>query len=816
MNRKSKTRYFKLAGILIKSNKVVFFVSLIAAIMGFTFLFTFSSLSQTIIETKQKEVVETYGKFLVVASELDNEQINSIKKELPQFDYSAYEIIGNIRYDTNTITMGRMEEKLGDDLGIQLDEGKWASASNEIVIEEYLKSVFHIEDMGLPCTISLKINGEKSDYIITGIISNYSSMLSVCDYLTIDTNVYPSIISGGEISETGKKSLVIKQKKLNYKAAEKEMYSITSILSNIEPVIENVSVNEKLYAKGYKDNEDMIHLKMVYQIIINVLLVLAQIMILRYFILTNKKTLYLFQALGLSDKQKRKCVFGLVGSVILFSLLLSCMITLFIGIIFMNHIFEGYNNYYVSSFMRYFVIECIVLVAITVAGGLIVTRGRKASIISEIAGSNAIHKRAYRFKKIDWCIVFVQIICMFFIMATINFSTMFKIEQEDIQCMLYSKSTGVSQPAKGYNVSENGEKYFFFDSILPFLNYEKYISISMNGETKYSSIILDKDCEDEYFCQSYFEVEAEMNEGDEEFNKRVPKEAEQYKVISDTYVDIKVLPKDEFHKFLRTNKIENSNLENENQDSCILILPDYDTSDDKAVIKENGVVQLGRIEYDKKNLVFRKHSFRIEKLLTQKDSDGSKIQVVISENVARKSQFVLGYDTIWITIDKDCPKSIQEEINSEMAFLIASLQGGRIDSSAQINQNEKLLEKYTTLISKTVLIFAILSIFIYILLNSYIDWEKNKHEYGVLRSVGMSYSMLQHKLFIRYSNSIIVAAIISTFIGNSAFPNGELKLWQIGISVVAVITITYVCRVYIYIDNRKKTVSTMLKDSGEK
>lgn len=157
--------------------------------------------------------------------------------------------------------------------------------------------------MSLPCTISLKMNGEKSDYIITGIISNYSSMLSVCDYLTIDTNVYPSIISRGKLTETGKKSLVIKQKKLNYKTAEKEMYSITSVLSNIEPVIENVSVNEKLYAKAYMDNEDMIHLKMAYQIILNVLLVLAQIMILRYFLLRNKKTLYLFQSLGLSKSK---------------------------------------------------------------------------------------------------------------------------------------------------------------------------------------------------------------------------------------------------------------------------------------------------------------------------------------------------------------------------------------------------------------------------------------------------------------------------------------------------------------------------------
>lgn len=812
---KSKTKYLRLSEILIKNNKAMFLISLIAAIMGFVFLLTFSSLSETIIETRQNEAADTYGRFLVVASDLNNEQIENIKKENTEFDYSVYEVIGNAQYGTNTITMGNMEEKLGKDLGFELSEGRWPSNSNEIVIEEYLKSLFDIENKSLPCTISLQVNGQKNDYMITGIISNYSSMLSVCAYLTIDTNVYPSIISGKEIAENGNKSLVIKQKKLNYKAIESDIYAVTSMLGRIEPVIKNVSTNEKLYAKGYMDNEDMIHLKIVYQIILNILLVLGQIMVLRYFLIRNKKTLYLFQALGLSETQKRKTVFGFAGSTIFFSLIAGYIITLLIGIIYMNDIFAGYNNYYVSSLMKYFVIECILIVMIVTGACIVMSKSKKPSITDEMAGNNDRIKRKYKFKTIDWCIVFVQTICMFFIMATINFSIMFQMEETDIQCTLYSKITGVSQPMKGYDISENGEKYFSFDSILPFMNYEKYINISMDGETKYSTIILDKDCKDEYFSQSYFEEQVAMEQGDEELNKQIPEEAEKYKIIPDSYVNIKILPKEEFDEFLKANNIKNGNLENQKEDTCILIIPDYNNQDDKAVMKENGVIQLGRIEYDKENLVFHKHQFRIEKLLTPKGGADSNIQLVMSEEVARQSQFILGYDKIWITIDKDCPVSIQKEINSKMALLMASLQGGRLDSSAQTGRNDKLLEKYTTMISKTVLLFSVISIFIYILLNSYIDWEKNKHEYGVLRSIGMSYAMLQHKLFIRYGNSIIISAMLAVFIGNRAFPNGALKLWHIGISVGVVIVITYICRVYTYISNRKKSVSVMLKDTGE-
>lgn len=798
MASKDKAKYLRLSTILIKNNKVVFVISFIATIMGFTFLLTFSSLSETIIETRQNEAANTYGRFLVVASDISDEQIEYIKKGNTRFDYSLYEVTGNVQYGTKTITMGNMEEKLGRDLGFELLEGRWSSSSHEIVIEEYLKSLFNIEHKSLPCTISLENNGERKDYTITGIISNYSSMLSVCDYLTIDTNVYPSIIFGDKIEVNEKKSLIIKQKKLNYKAVDKDIYSITSMLSIIEPAIENVSANEKLYEKGYMDNEDIINLKIVYQIILNILLVLEQVMILRYFLIKNKKSLYLFQALGLSEMQKRKGVFGVAGGNIFLSLIISYIITFFIGIIFINDIFEGYNNYYIYSLRKYFVIECIVITLIVIGACITMSKNKKSSIMNELVGNNYIHRKTYKFKKIDWCIIFMQIICMFFIMATINFSIMFKLEEKDIQCTLYSKSTGVSQPMRGYNISENGEKYFSFDSISQFKEYESYINVSMDGETKYGTIILDKECKDKYFSQSYFEEQTEMDQGDQELNKQIPKEAEKYKVIPDSYVNIKILPRSDFVKFLKENNIENANLENEKEDSCILILPDYDVSDDKAVIKENGIIQLGRIEYDKENLVFNKHQFRVEKLLAPKNCDDIRIQLVMSEGVARKIPFIIGYDKIWITIDKECPVSFQKIINSEMALLMASLQGGRLDSSVRINQNNLLMEKYSTLLSKSVLLFSVISICIYILLNSYINWEKNKHEYGVLRSIGMSYSMLQHKLFVRYSNSIVIAAIIAVFIGKEAFPNGELKLWQIGISVVVIIVITCICGAYIY------------------
>ena len=302
----------------------------------------------------------------------------------------------------------------------------------------------------------------------------------------------------------------------------------------------------------------------------------------------------------------------------------------------------------------------------------------------------------------------------------------------------------------------------------------------------------------------------------EKLKKRMPEEAKKYKVISNMFINLEILPKKEYEEFLKENKIENENLEKQKEGSCILILPGYPVSDKNSCIKEKSSVQLARIEQKEGRFVFQKHSFTVEKLIASKEDDSENICFVMSDEMAKKSKFFHGYDVLHITVKKDCPKEIQKEIESKIGLITASIQGGRLDSSVQETENDILLGKYTTLISKTVFVFAMFTICIYILLNSFIDWEKNRHEYGVLQSFGMSYSRLQHKLFVQYSNSMVIAALVAILIGNRAFPDGELKIWQIVIAIVAVVIITYICRVWIYISNKKKSIAALLKDSDDR
>lgn len=94
----------------------------------------------------------------------------------------------------------------------------------------------------------------------------------------------------------------------------------------------------------------------------------------------------------------------------------------------------------------------------------------------------------------------------------------------------------------------------------------------------------------------------------------------------------------------------------------------------------------------------------------------------------------------------------------------------------------------------------------------YIDWEKHRYEYGVLRSFGMSYAQLQRKVFFRYSSSILFACALNMFLGKYAFTNGTLTSRQIIVSVGLTVGITYVCRLISYYRKKDETVSRMLSE----
>ena len=89
-----------------------------------------------------------------------------------------------------------MTEDMGATLAFKLIKGKWVKGSDQIVVEEYLLKLFGKENTQLPFDIKLKKDGRFINYKVTGVISNYSSVISTSYDKELETKVYPSIICG--------------------------------------------------------------------------------------------------------------------------------------------------------------------------------------------------------------------------------------------------------------------------------------------------------------------------------------------------------------------------------------------------------------------------------------------------------------------------------------------------------------------------------------------------------------------------------------------------------------------------------------------
>lgn len=787
---------------LISNDKKMLSIFVMSAIIGFSFLLTVTSLSETIIKTKQDNTVKTYGRFLVVIPDIDEETEENIKSQCDQFTYEYFGMIGNVKYDDKDIAIGTMKEDMGKNLGFSLIKGKWPQTSNQIVVEEYLLNMFGIENKQIPYYISLQNGKNTVNYEITGVISNYSSMLSTSTDAYSQMKPYPSIICGGENVQNVKKSLVILQKTIDFKNARDD---IDTILSEISA--DNMCINEKLYARGYKDNEDIIYTRVVYIILLNFLLLLEHIVMIRAFLLRNKNTFLLLRALGLSLRRERKVIFALIQGLIWFGLITGYILSLLTAKIYINNVFQEYNKFYISALHRNVLIEAVI-VAVVLSGTYFLYDGIKFVIRQD--KEKLKNNKKYKFKKLDFSIIIIQAVCIFFTMTSFYCMNIFEYESEGINFDLYSKRDTVSYPLNGYNIAAYGNNYFSFDDFDEFSEFSDEISLSAEAETKQSTILLEKDKTDDYFKNYIEDNNWELSPKDKALWRQVSDKAEQYSVIPANEVKIIVLKQKDFDIFLNKYKIINPVLEKNTENTCVLLLPNYKKVSSDSPIKKNETLQFGGIKGDENKVQFCTESFKIGALIGCDEEESSYIRVVMSEKTAQKSKTVVGYDTIRIAMKEDTPVSIQKDIEEKISLLMAEIQGGMLDSSGLRADRDKVLKNYTSIMSNTMLVLGIIAVWIYIVFSMYIDWEKHSHEYGVLRSMGMSYTTLQSKMFFRYSNSIIFACIFSLFLGRYLFANDFLTGKQVIFSIGLTVGVTYFCRLFVFCLKKKQSISSMI------
>ena len=802
---KKKTNYLRLIRILILNDKKIAMISTFSLIVGFVFLFIFSALSGTIVQTNQENLINTYGKFLVVVPEVDKETEKEISKLDSHFVCEYYGIVANTKYANTKIKIGTMEEAMCENLGLKKIKGHWPENSHQIVVEEYLLELFEIENKPLPTSVTMQVNGQNICYEVTGVISNYSHFLSSTIDDTYKYKVYPSIICGKKGATITAQSVVILQKKLNFESAEDDIWYVLDQIST-----DTVCGNHHLES-GYAENADIMTARWIYILLVNILLLFSQILILKTFFVRNSKTLALFSALGISNKKKARIFFGWIVSILFVSLLLGVVFSFLIGCTILQQIFEAHNAYYVQSLVKQFWIESGLLSIILLISIVFYKNYNGVAISKGLIPFSVKLEKKYTFKKFSVGIAMIQSVCILFATASFCFADSFKLETEAPNYDLYSSETDSYYKLNNYSIALNEKNPFPLDVLKELDKYEDFVRASAQAETKNSTILLQKEQITSYLKQ-YLSEHKKLSSKDKTLWKQVSKKAKQYNAIDPENLVIDVLSQKSFQSFLKENNVEEAGIKDASELSCVLQLPDYDKSSSDLSIKEHDTILLGGLQGNDQKVEFCTEEFKVASIISTDEDEDSSIHIIIGQDIAEASSLVLGYDSIHIELSKDAPSSVQKGIEQRIASWMASTQGGMLDSSVQRNAKTLLLRKYTSILSNTMLFFGVFSIWIYISLTIYIEWKQNCYEYGVLRSFGMSYATLQRNLFARYRNSLLCSSIVSCILALVIFQYNDVSIDKIifatGISVVA----TYVCRILVYWKNRKESIRSMINN----
>ncbi|HPU63790.1 MAG TPA: hypothetical protein PK304_06515, partial [Mobilitalea sp.] len=344
-----------------------------------------------------------------------------------------------------------MDQKIGEYLGFKLICGTWPSAAEQIVVEEYLAAKLGVDTGKLPCFVDMFDRDTKKTFEITGIISNYSCNLSVDVNRSLNTNVYPSVICGGEFDDAAGISLVVSQKKINFKTADKDIWDFLSKYRQLPSGSNNLSLNEKLTWHGYDDLKDIINSRIVHSLLLYILMLITEIIIIRTFTLKNKNTFYIFKALGLSAREKKILMIRLISFFLVLALALSYIMVYFLGSVYINHTFSEYKEAFSREILQYFTFQLITVLILLFSFVIIILRSEDLQIIEGIKFVKNRNTKL-KFKKINFSTVFIYTVLLFCIIASMNFMTMFQTDYK-IEYNLYSKKTFSSEHIDTYNVA---------------------------------------------------------------------------------------------------------------------------------------------------------------------------------------------------------------------------------------------------------------------------------------------------------------------------------------------------------------------------
>lgn len=804
-----KINYRKLAELLFSDSKKLMVLASVVLLAALSFSLFFLSINSTIVASKRQDSVETHGRFLVVLTDIDKRLADEIMEKEPMFDYQIFQVQDEMYCKNSRFFSGWVTEETGKCMGIFLKEGVWPKRENEILLEEYL--AYHLGISEFPQSITIMVNGEEKEYLVCGIIKNYSGSLSTSRR---DLNIrkdYPSVITSS-YRENAAVSLLILQKRLNFGESTKDIYLAMDLVEKYG-IDKHVCALDKYMDECYRNTVDFEKLGLIYMAAVFFLLLLVEAVVFRAVVLKNRYAERSLKELGLTGKKLRLAYGWQLGKLLLGTL----GIQVIIGILWakIGGYFTGYGkllekNVWYTLLKQFTVIAVLLLIFAVMAWD--------SKTWEKTDGGKQRKNFQYLFGKLNLPMLLMQTVFLVFVLFSLCMKQHFAYKEKEIRITITAQTVDSFRYVSNYAFSEAKHRYFEHDSQNLFEEYQGVLDMYMGAEMQHATLLGDKQAMPPYFARLLEMQEAygfSWMEGDGSWENVLQEEAKRYEALPEDTFRVVILPDQSYQLLLEKNGIFCKTLDNVIPE-CVMVLPlleDERISD----VQDGSQITVGRIYLQNNKLLFEKEEFCAFKVL--KSVKGMEkyflgkclCGLIFSATQAKKSELISGYSSIEFRLKEGVTKEQQEKIDNEITMLAASAQGGSSYSTIEGQRKEAFFLYYAALMGTTMFIFAIFAMVAFVFIHYYVSFEENKYVYGIFRSMGMSYRTLQQKIFVQYITGTIFSCFFAYIVIEKIF-GYDLMPGQVFLGIVFLVMLYGSCYIILYRRYRRISLCEMLQE----
>lgn len=799
-------RYGRLAALLFSDSRRLFVLAECVFILAMGFVLCFVSLSSTIVASKRQQCVDRHGKFLGMFAELDEGMAQEIMETEKDFHYEIFQVQSELCCKDERFFLGWVTEETGKSMGIFLKDGVWPKQENEILLEEYL--AYQLGISTFPQMILLERDGQQTEYLVSGTIYNYSGNLSVSYYEVNGKKNYPSAITAKR-EEGNPVSLLVLQKKLDMGKAAADILKVMLVYENHNINPQQVSLNKYL-DECYCNTEDFDKTSILYTMAVLLLLLLVEAAIFRAVFMKSRQARQSLEELGLSRRELFFVCGWQIGKLLLNVLIFHVTLGALWGKA--GAYVTGYGKLmeqqvYNTLLKQFVVLVMLILVLIILVWDF--GAEKKADT------GQCKHTCRYFFRKCNISMMSMQTVFLIFVLFSFCLREEFSNHEEIIRANITAQKMCGYKEVGNYAFSGRENAYFQKESVDLFEKFSDVLEMYMIAETQFASLIQEKNHQRPYFRQLlelYGESDFLQTSSWEEM---LSEEAKHYEPLPVKAFEMLVLPDRQYCQLLKENGIA-WEAASTVRPECIMLLPYNDADEESFGMDENSIITVGRIFLQNEQLRLETEEFCVTKLLksvTELKGLTTKKHLcilVLAASEAEKSTMISGYSHIEFRWKGAVGKEKQKDIDNEIAMLVASYQGGGSYSSFEEQQEDALYRSYAAFMGSTMFVFGMLAMGAFIFAQYYVNWERNKYEYGVFRSMGMSYRTLQRKLFVQYVTGIVFAWMIACFVVRRCFWY-RFTAGQVVLSGSFLVILVGMCYAVLYYLYRNRRICDMLQ-----